>query len=97
MIMFLISYTLLATIHSLTTHSLIKIYLMTIELGAIHTCEECLSAHADTAGTAHTRAIHHQSIERNGGIGRQDLYGGERGFGVCFQWYAVKHYIPKGC
>ena len=40
MIMLLCSNTLLRAIHSLTTHSLVEIYLMAVELGTINTSKE---------------------------------------------------------
>ena len=66
MVMLLICYALLRLVHRLATHSLIEIYLMTIELWAINAGEESLATHTHTARATHTCTIHHQGVERYG-------------------------------
>ena len=75
--MFLCCVTLLLTVHRLTTHSLVEIYLMAVKLGTIYAGEECLAANAHAARTAHSCAIYHQGVERYGS-GERVLLGSER-------------------
>ena len=51
-----------------STHALqhfVEIHLVAVKLGTIHADELGLSAHRDAAGAAHTRAVHHNRVERN--------------------------------
>ena len=44
---------------------LVEIYLMPVELRSVNAHELRLTAHGDTAGAAHSRAVHHNGVERN--------------------------------
>ena len=61
--------------HRLTTHSLVKIDLMGIKFGSINARKEGLATNTHAAGSAHTRTIDHQCIERHGGFERVWPYG----------------------
>ena len=57
---------LLILVHSLTAHSLVEVYLMTIELRAINASKEGLATYRYSASATHTCAIDHQGVERYG-------------------------------
>ena len=44
---------------------LVEIYLMPVELRSVNAHKLRLTAHGDTAGAAHSRAVHHDGVERN--------------------------------
>ena len=53
----------LGTIHSLTTHSLIKINKISIELRTFHARKAHLSSDSHAACATHTGTIYHESIK----------------------------------
>ena len=57
------SFLFLGYILSLAAHSLIEIHESTVEFRAVHASESRPSANRDTAGSAHSGTVHHQSIE----------------------------------
>ena len=67
---------LLVAVHTLTAYSLVEVYKVAVELWAVNARKECLAAYRYSASTAHTCAIHHQGVERYGGLETPRL-GGE--------------------
>ena len=66
MFVILYCYSLLCAIHRLTAHSLVKVYLMTVKLGAINAGEEGLATYRHAACSTHSCTIYHQGVERYG-------------------------------
>ena len=62
---------LLRAIHALAAHRLVEIDLVPVELGALDAREAGLAAHCHAAGAAHARSVHHQGVERDGGLQRK--------------------------
>ena len=62
-------------IHGLTLHGAVEINVFTQELGTIDAGELGLSTDAHAAGTAHTRAVNHNRVERHRATDAQLLAG----------------------
>src|SRR5699024_571286 len=63
-------------IHSLALHRFVKIDLVAVKLRAVHTGKFHFVPYGQTAGTAHTRAVHHDRIHADDG-GDSQLLGGQ--------------------
>src|SRR5699024_5038331 len=50
---------LLSTVNRIAVHQLVKIHLVAVKVGAVHTGKLHLAAHGDTAAAAHTGAVDH--------------------------------------